>query len=202
MLPGYLFSLLLLAGCQNMSDPTTGTTRVSGQVVESVGRKPVPNATVQVWHESTAGGYRKVGSGYAADAQGKFAFDFVADDKYGYIVLATAPPGYITDWQAGPSLTAGRTNEGLTIPTLAPAWVKLQLVDEPPKNRVVIHTQGYEGSGDTFYYPRDTVVIRPLVAGSNSAVFWWINDEKGQTKADNTYFKSRALDTVTVRIPF
>ena len=68
----FLSILLLLTGCQNTSDPTTRTTRVRGQVVESVGRKAVPNATVQVWHESTAGGYRKVGSGYAADAQGGF----------------------------------------------------------------------------------------------------------------------------------
>ena len=39
--------LLLLAGCQN-TDPTTGTTQVTGQVVQRQSRKPVGGSTVQV----------------------------------------------------------------------------------------------------------------------------------------------------------
>ncbi len=39
--------LALLSSCQ--SDPTTGTTTVEGQVVDSQSGKGVPNATVQVY---------------------------------------------------------------------------------------------------------------------------------------------------------
>ncbi|MGI4873935.1 MAG: hypothetical protein ACRYFX_22475 [Janthinobacterium lividum] len=56
----YSQSLLLLlgvAGCTQ--DPTTGTTTVSGQVVENQSRKPVANATVQVYQTAKGGGYTK-----------------------------------------------------------------------------------------------------------------------------------------------
>lgn len=45
----FLSWLIVLAGCHS-TDPTTGTTTVSGQVVESQSRQGVPNATVQVYH--------------------------------------------------------------------------------------------------------------------------------------------------------
>lgn len=61
-----------LAGCSQ--DPVTGTTQVEGQVVESQSRKPVANATVQVYHAGKGGGYVPVGRGYPADAQGRFSF--------------------------------------------------------------------------------------------------------------------------------
>ncbi|WP_151087116.1 carboxypeptidase regulatory-like domain-containing protein [Hymenobacter baengnokdamensis] len=199
LLPLWLLCLLL-AGCHS-TDPTIGTTTVSGQVVTYQTNQPVPNATVQVYHLSSGGGYVPVGTPFPADKQGHFAFDFNADNKFGYLLMASAPPGYITDWGTAPSLTAGRSNTDVLLPVLAPAWVRIQLVDEPPKSQVVVHTQGYEGSGDTFYYPKDTTVVRPLFAGSDSAVFWWI-DEQGQIRSDNKHFQSKALDTVTVRIPF
>ncbi len=37
--------LVLLLGCQRSPDPTTGPTRVSGQVVQGQGRQPLPYAT-------------------------------------------------------------------------------------------------------------------------------------------------------------
>ncbi len=58
----------LLAGCQK--DPTTGTTEVSDQIVESISKQPVGGGTVQVYHASTGGGYVPVDSPYPADAQG------------------------------------------------------------------------------------------------------------------------------------
>jgi hypothetical protein len=46
-----IFSLLssllgLLLGCQRSPDPTTGPTRVSGQVVQGQGRLPLPYAYI------------------------------------------------------------------------------------------------------------------------------------------------------------
>ncbi|AMR27594.1 hypothetical protein A0257_11130 [Hymenobacter psoromatis] len=195
-----LISTCFLASCHS-TNPTTGTTTVSGQVVQYQTTKGVPNATVQVYHASSGGGYVPVGSGYPADATGHFAFAFAADSKTGYLLLANAPPGYSTDWALAPSLTAGRSNDNIIIPTYAPAWVKLQLVDEPPKSRVVIHTQGYDGPGDTFYYPRDTAVVRPLLTGFKSAVFWWVR-EQGTEQPYSQKINPAALDTVIVRIPF
>jgi hypothetical protein len=190
---------LLLAACTK--DPTTGTTTVEGQVVAEASRKPVPGATVQLYHKQN-GGYQAVAGATAqADAQGRYALSFEATSPTGYFLTAIAAPGYFTPEQNAPYLTAGRANTGVTIAMLAPAWVRLQLVDEPPKSRVVVHSQGYIGAGDTFYYPRDTVVIRPIEAGFKSAIAWAI-DENGQTRTSSLYIQPNALDTIIVRIAF
>lgn len=76
--------LSLLAGCNN--DPTTGTTQVEGQVVESQSRKPVGHGTVQVYQAGKAGGYGPVGAAYPCDATGHFAFDFDAQSKMSYLL--------------------------------------------------------------------------------------------------------------------
>ena len=192
--------LSLLASCTNR-DPTTGTTTVMGQVVESQSRKPVGNGTVQVWLTGKGGGYGMVGSAYPCDAQGKFTFAFEAQRTSGYLLKAQAPPGYITDWLQAPSLTAGRQNTPVVVPVLAPAWLRLALVDEPPKSRVTIEISEYSGSGETLSYPRDTVLIRPILANFKTGLLWSINDQ-GQEKATTLYLQPGSLDTVTVRIAF
>lgn len=196
-----LVPLLALLGACSSNDPTTGTTKVKGQVVESQSRKPVGNGTVQVWLAGKGGGYGAVGQAYACNAQGRFSFDFDAESKNGYLLKAEAPPGYITDWAVAPELTAGRNNKDVIVPVLAPAWVRFTLVDEPPKSQVIIHIQGYEGSGETLRYPQDTILIRPLLADFKTGLLWSVNDN-GSEKASNTYVQPSALDTVTVRIAF
>lgn len=195
-----LIAFALLAGCQK--DPTTGTTEVSGQIVESLSKQPVGGGTVQVYHSSTGGGYVPVGSPYPADAQGRFSFHFEADSKTGYVLLAQAPPGYFTPFYAAPDLTAGRQNQNLVVPMLAPAWVKLQLVDVPPKSRVYIHASGYEGPGDQLYYPRDTTLVRPVLAGFSGKIIWVITNEQGIDTQYSQAVQVGALDTVKVYIPF
>ena len=105
----FLGSLALLAACSN--DPTTGTTTVAGQVVESQSQKPVGNGTVQVYLAKYGGGFSPLGRPYPCDANGRFAFDFEGQKKDSYILLAEAPPGYFTDWAAAPYLTPGRKNQ-------------------------------------------------------------------------------------------
>ena len=198
----WLCWLLFLSSLGAWSDdPTTGTTLVAGQVVERQSRKPVGNGTVQVWLAGKGGGYGEVGDPQPCDAQGRFSFNFDAESKNGYLLKAQASPGYITDWAEAPELTAGRSNKDVVVSVLAPAWVRLVLVDEPPKSRVVIHVQGYEGSGETLRYPRDTVLVRPLLAGFKANIYWFINDQ-GHDSSFNQSFEIAALDTVTVRIPF
>lgn len=146
ILPSWLTLLLglpsLLAGCQ-APGTATSTTQVSGRVIDDTNCQGIPHTTVQVYRVG-AGGYSPVGTGYPADAQGRFSFQFDATQKYGYVVLASAPPDYSTPLYAGPSLIAGRRNDNLVIPMLIPARVKLQLVDEPPKSRALINAWGYE----------------------------------------------------------
>lgn len=195
-------ALLALDSCKSQ-DPTTGTTTVSGQVVVYQTTKGVANAQVQVYHASSSGGYVPVGQPYAADAQGRFTFSFEADYKTGYLVLATAPPGYLTDWALAPALTAGHGNENVLIPTYAPAFVRLQLVDEPPKNRVTITITGYSGSGETLRYPHDTTLVRGILSNFNTGIGWWITDQNtGKEIHSSQFIQPSALDTVTVRIPF
>jgi hypothetical protein len=196
-----LTTLSLLVGACTSNDPTTGTTTVSGQVVESQSRQPVGNGVVQVWQAGKAGGYAQVGGDYACDAQGRFSFDFDAQRKSGYLLKATARPGYITDWAAAPELTAGRKNTDVVVPVLAPAWVKLVLVDEPPKSKVSIFLSGYDGSSDVLSYPRDTILIRLALADFSRKIIWGIN-ETGIIQQYSQDVSLKALDTATVRIAF
>ncbi len=196
-----LFSLPGLAGC-NPDNPTTGTTQVSGQVVQRQSRQPVGNGTVQVQLRSSAGGYRPVGDPQPCDGQGRFAFAFDAESKFGYLLMAQAPPGYITDWAEAPELTAGRKNKEVVVPVLAPAWVRLLLVDEPALNTSSIHLSGYDGPGDRLNFPRETTLIRPALADFPRKVIWVLTSEKGVDIQFEQEVKLSPLDTVTVRIPF
>ncbi len=199
-LSGLLF-LCLLAGCEN-TDPTTGTTQVTGQVVQRQSRQPVGGGTVQVQLASSAGGYRPVGDPQPCDAQGRFSFDFDAQSKSGYLLKAEAPPGYLTDWAEAPELTAGRQNKDVLVPVLAPAWVRLVLVDESPRNKISIYLSGYEGNGDRLNYPNGPTLIRPAIAGLTNKIVWSITNERGSNAQYEQDIKLAALDTVTVRIPF
>jgi|GEM_PF-1087255 len=191
----------MLGGC--VQRPTEGPTLVAGQVVESQTRQPVSGAAVQVYQAAKGGGYAPVGRASAADAGGHFSFHFGADSKTtAYLLRATAPPGYFTDWSLAPNLLAGRKNTGLVVPVLAPAWVRLQLVDEPPKSRVSLFVSGYEGSGDRLNSPRDTTLIRPSLGGFVGKIIWVITDEQGHDTQYAHDVRLAALDTLTVRIPF
>lgn len=194
-------SLFGLGSCAN-TDPTTGSTVVTGQVVESQSRQPVAHGTVQVYLAGKAGGYGAVGGPYPCDASGRFAFAFDAASTSGYLLKAQAPPGYITDWGAAPALTAGRQNKNVVVPVLAPAWVRCHLVDEPPKSQVLIFLAGYEGNGDRIYNPRDTTVVRPCIAGLTKIITWWITDEKGARTQHHQDISLAPLDTLDIRIPF
>ena len=195
-----LGSFAFLAACSN--DPTTGTTAVAGQVVESQSQKPVGQGTVQVYLAGYGGGYSPTGAPHPCDANGRFAFEFEGQSKESYILLAQAPPGYFTDWAAAPYLTPGRKNQNLVVPVLAPAWVRLVLVDEPPKSRISIYLSGYDGNGDRINNLRDTTLVRPCTVGLTKQIYWAITNEKGEDARYRQDVKFAPLDTVTVRIAF
>ena len=193
-----LLALLLLGSCAKDS----GSTLVEGQVVDSQSGQPVGDVTVQVERAGQGGGFTATGPSYPTDAQGRFSFRFEAQAQPTYIVRASSPLGYFTDWIKAPELKAGRKNQNLRVPVLAPAWVRLQLVDEPPKSRVTIAITGYEGSGTQLNFPRDTTFIRPVFAGLTKEIYWLIRDENGKPTEASQKINPSALDTVTVRIPF
>jgi hypothetical protein len=200
--PLQVVSLSLLSLLTSCQDPTTGITQVEGKVINKYNGQRVAGSSVQVYHASSGGGYVQVGPAYPTDAQGQFSFQFDATSKSGYLVKAYTPLGHFTDWAVAPSLTAGRKHTGLVIPMMAPAWVRLQIVDAPPKNRVSMHISGYEGPGDQLNYPRDTTLLRPMVAGFATTIIWVIRDDKGSPTQYSQDAKVAPLDTLTIPITF
>ncbi|MBW3127363.1 carboxypeptidase-like regulatory domain-containing protein [Hymenobacter profundi] len=199
----YLLLAALLSGCAEESGPTL----VEGQVVDSQTQQPVAHATVQVEQASRgggfgSGGYAPVGTSYPTDAQGRFRFRFETEDASDYIVRASTPLGHFTDWLKAPSLKGGRQNQGLQVPVLAPAWIKVQLVDEPPKSRVRIFFSGFGGGGYTLNFPRDTSVVFPYYNTTEGFIYWRITPDLSPEVTGQHILPLIPLDTVTVRIPF
>jgi hypothetical protein len=196
-----LLGLLLLLSACSSTDPISGPTLVEGQVVDNVNHRPVPGSVVQIYKAGRTGSYGPVGDPQPTDANGRFSFHFEANAEAVYRVRAGAPLGYFSEFTS--SLTAGRRNTGLLIAMYSPAWVRLQFVDEPPKSRVMIKTQGYDSTGDRLYDPRDTVLIRPTVAGFPLNILCVITENSVERRTNLDIQPNPApLDTVTVRIPF
>ena len=143
-----LFALLALAlgACQGYEGPTTA----SGIVVDRHTGQPVPNATVQVTgiNSGLGAGGTSSGNTFPADAQGRFSLSFEASRDRNYTLLAYTASGYASGYGDAPLLNAGRKNDNLLVKTAAPAWVKINCVDDPPFNKVGLNTWGYAGSGD------------------------------------------------------
>ena len=200
---------LLLGGCADPKD--AGPTTVSGQVVDATTRQPVPRPPqVQLWQRAQTTGSLTGGAAYApqgapqpTDAQGRFAFAFEAEARHEYVLRAAdAGLGYYTDWAHAPAVHGGKKNAGQQLPAAAPAWIRLYLVDELPRNRVNIDLWGWGGSGLTLNYPRDTTLVVPYLAGRPELVLWEINNEQGQKTRYSRAFTLSPLDTQRVRIAF
>lgn len=196
-----LLSLLSLLSSCATDDPAKGTTLVEGQVVEKQSQRPVTGATVQVYQPGRGGGYGQVGGDYPTDASGHFSFRFEAESKSSYLIKATAPRGYFTQWGEAPDVAGGRKHKGLVVPMLAPAWAHIKIVDVPPKNRISMHISGFAGNGLQLYYPRDTTFSLPLVAGFAGKIIWIIR-EGGVDRQYSQDIRPAALDTVIVPITF
>jgi hypothetical protein len=132
--------LLAFAGCRGYEGPTTA----SGQVVDPHTGQPVPNATVQVTGITSglgAGGTSQ-GNTFPADAQGHFSLSFEASPNRNYTLMAYTASGYASGYGDAPLLNAGRKNDNLLVKTAAPAWVKINCVDDPPLSKIVLYTSG------------------------------------------------------------
>jgi hypothetical protein len=197
-----------LAGCSN-TDGTTGLTQVSGQVLTYRGRQPVPGAVVEVV-DAHGGGNTAIGVETVADSAGRFSLRFEAKKESGYALMAYTDIGHYTPSALAELVTSGRRNTDLVVPVNAPAWVRIHVVDELPRNQVIFFMQRYGGGGnpggqsDRLVFPRDTFLVRSLLAEDpTSGPAWWINDQgTGVETHGIQYLNIPPLDTVDLRIAF
>lgn len=193
--------LVLVASCDKKEDDPTV---VEGQVIVEGTNQPLAGAQVQAWQQrgtGLSGGYEPIGSSYVSDAQGRFSFPVETQANSNYILRAEKEPGYRTDWGYQVPVQIGRRNSALRLPVQPPAWVRLQLVDEAPKSAILLTMTGYGGSHESFRYPRDTTLIRPVMAGLSLTITCFI-DEQGQSRIARYPVQVAAMDTVSVRITF
>lgn len=201
-------------GCHSLDRADSGPTTVSGQVVDASGGQAVPRPPqVQLWQRpqsSSGGNLLSGGTGYVpqglpqpVDGQGRFSFAFQAESGHEYLLRAAeAGLGYYTNWALAPPLGGGRKNEGLRVPVTAPAWVRLDLQDELPHNRVWISLWGWGGGGINLAVPRDTSIVVRYAAGRAETVLWEIINEAGSKSRYSKSFTLLPLDTQRVRIAF
>jgi len=191
----------VLAGCQGYEGPTTA----SGQVVDRHTGQPVPNATVQVTGIASglgAGGTSQ-GNTFPADAQGRFSLSFEASANRNYTLLAYTASGYASGYGDAPLLNAGRKNDNVIVKTAAPAWVKINCVDDPPLSKLGLYTGGYDGSGDNQYVgPGNFSYVRPIGSNSPGQIYCELTDEKGNSTVIKQPVNVANFDTATVTIHF
>ena len=205
-----LLSAWTITGCTKEAE--SGPTTVAGQVLLRGTRQPATRApAVQVWGRAGGGNavsgstraYAPVGPAQPTDAQGQFSFSFEAEDGWDYVLqLAPGGTGYYAGLTQAPTLQGGRKNEGIAFLVDAFGWVRLNPVDELPRNRIGIDFWGWGGGGLTVYYPRDTSFVVPYIAGRPEAVLWEIIDERGQRTRYSRDFTLAPFDTLRIRIPF
>jgi len=199
------FSLLLLAlslgSCHSYEGPTTA----SGQVVDRFTGQFVPNATVQVAGLASGQGLggTNFGNSVEADAQGRFSLSFEAKKPVNYTLFASTPSGYASDYGDSPILKNGGKNDNLLVKTAAPAWVKINCVDDPPLAKVGLETWGYSGSGERQNVgPGNFSFVRPTLSNLSTQINWRIADVQGNITTGAQPYKISNFDTVTVTIHF
>lgn len=188
----------LLAGC-GLLDPR-GETLAEGQAVVDATGQPVPHPELHVLRVGAVGSQALPGT-HRGDAQGKFRFRFQGEEGQEYELLATAAPGYVA--LRRPALRGGQRNQDLRPTCLAPAWVRIRLLDEPPRTLAIVSVQGYlSGQLDPqIRYPRDTTFVRQIYPKDENTItaFIYIN---GMQSTQRHAFRSIIMDTVSVTFRF
>ena len=197
----YLILALALGSCHRDEGPTTAT----GQVVDRFTGQPIPNATVQVAGLTSGQGLggTNFGNSFPADAQGRFSLNFEAKQPVNYTLFASTPSGYASDYGDSPILKNGRKNENLLVKAAAPAWVRINCVDDPPLSRIGLTTAGYIGSGDNQNVgPGNFSFVRPTGSNTPFNMYWRISDENAKITEGRIPVNPTNFDTITVIIHF
>jgi hypothetical protein len=129
-----LFLLPLLFSCKRPD----GDTLIEGQVVDKITGQPVPNSTLSLYRST--GSSSTLTSGftlekeYPTDGSGKFGFQYEGSKGESYYLRAWDNQGAETIWDDMVPVEEGRNNKKLKVKLLAPCWVKVNIVDVPPKD--------------------------------------------------------------------
>ncbi|MCB2378520.1 carboxypeptidase-like regulatory domain-containing protein [Hymenobacter sp. BT635] len=200
-----LFWLVLLSGCTLPFFPAK-LLRVSGRVVDRHTGQALGGATVQAYAQRGsglgAGGYAAVAEPHTADAEGNFSFAFLPDPAASYLLLATAPPGYYTIWGEAPTVRRRQPAANLRLPVQAPAYLRIRLLDEPPRSRVWLTVSGYAGPADEFAAPASQTYVRRIDAREPRYIAWSVRDTTGRRTDGAQQVRVTALDTLSITIRF
>lgn len=103
-----------------------------------------------------------------------------------------------------PALRGGRRNKDLRPSCLAPAWVRIRLLDEPPRTLAMVGVTGYlSGQLDReIRYPRDTAYMRQVVAFEPNTITCFVYPNGVQQPLQRQTFTPALLDTVSVTFRF
>ena len=190
--------LLLLAGCK-----PSGTTEVQGQVVDRHTGLPVPYAMVYVTgiSSSPAGGGSSGTQGHPTDALGHFDFSFEARGQNDYTLFAYTDSGYASGYGDCPYLNNGRANKGVQVKAAAPAWVRVNCVDDPPSTKIWLSVN--DPNFPPFWVgPGNYTFIRPATAYTSDILPCIITDSTGHDTWVRIPYTTTAFDTATVTIHF
>lgn len=198
-----LLAILALsqAGCHKYAGPTTA----EGQVVDRHTGQPVGNARVQLVGTPSggSGGGSNASTSVTADGQGNFSLSFEASESQNYTLMAYTASGYASDYGDCPYLTAGSKNTGVRVKTAAPAWVKINCVDDPPASKIGLYTSGYNGSGDNQTIgPGNFSYVRPIGSNSPGSIYVETSDSKGNVSKSWQPVNVANFDTAKVTIHF
>ncbi|RPD43891.1 carboxypeptidase regulatory-like domain-containing protein [Hymenobacter sediminis] len=193
-------------GCTSCSlFEESGKTTVEGQVVDSATGQAVANAQVCLFANHRGGSsasYNPAGDWRPTDGEGKFSFSFEAEENNAYILRASSSRGD-TEFQSAPRINGGRKNKGVQVPVAAMAWVRIHLLDVPPRTDAVnVAVWGFQDSF-TLQPPLDTVIYRLVKASPNQLVLWQINGSRTEPATPHQVSSGVAgLDTMRVDIRY
>ncbi len=198
-----LVSLLTLTTCKRLD----GDTLCEGTVVDRHTSARIANATVGVYVGGSSGG--GLGGGYVlkeehqADASGNFAFQ-INDDAKSMLLLASNSQGYYTIYQEGIYLSGGKNNKKLVLKAQAPAWLRVHIIDQAPRDTAAISLWGFNpnGTGTGALNGRDTVLVVPVQGNVTSQVYWQINRIHHPLTYGNQDIYCPGLDTTSLQVAY
>jgi hypothetical protein len=196
--PGCLLAFSFM-GCKNQLD---GTTTVKGTVVEEGSTRRIPNAEVllikQKRESATAMGRQTV-MHVNADEKGDFSFSFEADGDYYYTAEAKAE--YYFDGGEGGSIKSGVPNKNVEIRLKPKGYIRLLLVNEPPKDTLQSFSTAYVPGGlriNNLF--SDTTIYMFGLQGKDVFTYWL--QRNGQEVQNQINIELFPLDTTEVAVKY
>lgn len=203
-----LLLFLLNSSCKRLD----GETIVEGKVVDRNTGAHVPNARLVLFSSdgrSVGGAYNTVELEKQADGDGNFSFSFNGKSSKNYALRAFTDLGHFTEWTEAAYLEEGRNNKKLKLKVHSPAWVKVKLVNVPPKNQIAqFHIQGFQsdskGSSSVTlnFLQEDTTFIRVVMGNRENGFLYIIKEMNASENNFNIYKFSPALDTTELIINY